>query len=64
MYNEFEIISWNELKAKLKHKYPILTKADLTWRNSTNEDLLETIALKLGLTNRELKAVLTESEAV
>ncbi len=50
-----DIIFWNDLKIKLKTKYPMLTNSDLIWRHSTQEDLLEMIALKLGMTYRELQ---------
>ena len=58
MDNEFDIIYWNDLKSKLKQKYPLLTNADLQWRHGTQEDLIEMIALKLGKTNRELQEII------
>lgn len=61
MYKEFEHISWNDIKGRLKEKFPFLTNADLTWRNSTNEDLLDIISIKLGLSNKELNEVLKNS---
>jgi hypothetical protein len=54
MEMECSIIQWNDLKSKLKSKFPDLTNADLTWRHSTQEDLLEMIAGKLGMTYREI----------
>jgi hypothetical protein len=55
MGNENEIMFWNDLKGRLKQKYPQLNNADLQWRHSSQEDLLEMIALKLGKTYRELQ---------
>jgi hypothetical protein len=54
MKNESEIEIWNELKRELKQRYPILTNADLHWRNSSQSELLHMIADKLGKSNREL----------
>lgn len=50
-----EIFFWDETKAKLKLQYPELTTADLSWRHSSQEDLLEMIANKLGKTYKELQ---------
>jgi hypothetical protein len=61
MYTDFEHISWNDIQDKLKQKYPFLTNADLRWRNSTKKDLLNIIALKLGITNKELQEIFKES---
>lgn len=58
MGNEHEIISWNDIKIKLKEQYPLLTNADLIWRHGTTEDLLEMIAAKLGKTVRELQEII------
>ena len=55
MENEMEIVFWDDLKIRLKHKYPLLTNSDLVWRHSSREDLLEMIALKLGKTYKELQ---------
>ena len=54
MKNESEIVIWNELKRELKQHYPMLTNADLQWRNSSQSELLHMIADKLGKSNREL----------
>jgi hypothetical protein len=58
MDKEIDIIYWNDLKIKLKQKYPLLTNADLLWRNSTQEDLIDMIAVKLGKTTRELQEII------
>ncbi len=50
-----EIIFWNDIKGRLKQKYPQLNNSDLQWRNSTQNDLVEMIAIKLGKTTRELQ---------
>jgi len=55
MENEMEIVYWDDLKIRLKRKYPLLTNSDLVWRHSSQEDLLEMIALKLGKTYKELQ---------
>jgi hypothetical protein len=55
MEKEMDIIYWNDIKGKLKQKYPLLTSADLQWRHSSQEDLIEMIAGKLGKTTRELQ---------
>jgi hypothetical protein len=54
MKNVSEIEIWNELRRELKQRYPVLTNADLHWRNSSQSELLHMIADKLGKTNREL----------
>jgi hypothetical protein len=54
MRNVSEIEIWNDLKRELKQRYPMLTNADLHWRNSSQSELLHMIADKLGKTNREL----------
>jgi hypothetical protein len=55
MEKEIDIIYWNDIKGILKQKYPLLTNSDLFWRQSTQEDLIEMIAAKLGKTTRELE---------
>jgi hypothetical protein len=58
METEIDFIYWNEFKSKLKQKYPVLTNADLLWRNGTREELVRMIAFKLGKTRRELEAII------
>jgi hypothetical protein len=58
MEQEFNAIHWNDLRGKLKQRFPLLTNADLTWRHSTHEDLLDMIALKLGKTSKELQEII------
>jgi hypothetical protein len=47
MENTFDILLWDDIKGKLKLKYPHLTNADLQWRNNSRDDLIEMIADKL-----------------
>jgi hypothetical protein len=58
MEREFDIIYWNDLKGKLKTKYPQLTNADLLWRQGAEEDLLRMTAFKLRKTKRELQEII------
>jgi hypothetical protein len=58
MDQELDVIYWNDLRNKLKQKYPQLTNADLLWRHGTQEDLLDMIALKLGKTYKELLEII------
>jgi hypothetical protein len=60
MDREIDIIYWNDLRSKLKLKYPMLTNADLYWRHGTKEDLLDMIALKLGKTYKELQDIIAK----
>ena len=60
MTQELEIYYWNELKGKLKIRYPALTTADLQWRHSNQDDILEMIALKLGITFKELQGIILQ----
>jgi hypothetical protein len=58
MDKESDIVYWSEIKIKLKNKYPQLTSADLQWRHSTKEDLISTIANKLGISNNEFQKII------
>ncbi|HEX2395218.1 MAG TPA: hypothetical protein VHI78_07720 [Bacteroidales bacterium] len=60
MNKESEILNWNDLGSKLKLKYPALTSADLQWRHSNSEDLLEMIAVKLGMSFKELQGIILQ----
>ncbi len=61
MKNEWEVISWNDIKSRLKEEYPLLTNADLIWRHGTKEDLIEMIAFKLGKTYKELQEIIDKT---
>ncbi len=63
MERESSIIHWNDLKSKLRMVYPTLTNADLTWRHSSQEDLLEMIANKLGIPYNEMLKIVESLEA-
>lgn len=58
MNQELNAIYWNDLRSKLKQKFPLLTNADLSWRHTSQEDLLDMIALKLGITYKELQGII------
>ncbi len=58
MEQEYEILYWNDLGSKLKQRFPLLTNADLLWRHTSKEDLLDMIALKLGKTYKELLTII------
>lgn len=61
MTQEFDITDWNEIKIKLKKEYAQLTNADLHWRDTSQEDLLATIANNLGITMKEIRDVLKKA---
>ncbi|MBN1924381.1 MAG: hypothetical protein JW798_00975 [Prolixibacteraceae bacterium] len=54
MKSDYEFMVWNEITGKLKSKYPSLTKSDLMWRHSNQEDVLEMIANKLGISYNDM----------
>ena len=54
----FDIIYWSELSDVLKQNFPMLTAADLQWRQGTLDDMLETTADKLGITKNELQKII------
>lgn len=58
MKEEFDVVNWNEIKIKLRKEYSQLTNADLQWRDTSPEDLLRTIANRLGITLKEIKEVI------
>lgn len=60
MNEELEILNWNDLRSKLKSQYPALTSADLQWRHGNTEDLLEMIAVKLGISLKELQKIIQQ----
>ena len=59
MDQEFNAIHWNDLRSKLKQRFPLLTNADLQWRHSNQEDLLDMIAFKLGKSYKELQEIIS-----
>ncbi|OFY86179.1 MAG: hypothetical protein A3F72_06915 [Bacteroidetes bacterium RIFCSPLOWO2_12_FULL_35_15] len=46
--------NWNELKTKLKQKYPNLTDTDLNFTPGKEDALLATLSKKLGKTQEEI----------
>lgn len=58
MQNDFDEEHWNNIKSGLKEKYPILTEADLLWRNGSNKtDLLKELATRVGISWKELEII-------
>jgi hypothetical protein len=55
MDKRFEQINWNDVSIRLREKYPVLTDADLDWRDTSHDDLLRTISNELGITMKEIK---------
>jgi hypothetical protein len=48
-------INWDELKSKLKQKYPCLTEADLFSDDGKEEDMLRMVEYKLRKTTKEMQ---------
>ncbi len=51
--------NWNEQKAKLKAKFPVLTDADLLFEEGKKDEMLKKISVKLGKTKEELAALIS-----
>lgn len=51
---------WNEKKAKLKQKYPIINDEDLRFREGKEKVMIEMLGYKLGKTKEELVNIITE----
>lgn len=47
--------NWNEIKTKLKTKYPNITDEDLTYASGSEDDMLERLQLKTGVPRDELR---------
>ena len=60
MNKVLDIFQWNKIKNLLKEKYPVLTNADLRFRNGMEEDLLTMIAYKLGKTTKEMHEIISK----
>jgi hypothetical protein len=52
--------NWNELKLKLKTKYPQLTETDLQDKAGKKENTLRMIEYKLSKTKQELQEIISE----
>jgi hypothetical protein len=51
-------MNWNELKKKLKQKYPQLTTVDLVTIDGQEEDMLRMVEYKLGKTKKEMQEII------
>jgi hypothetical protein len=49
---------WNQKKAKLKHKFPIITDRDLTYCEGKENVMIEMLGFKLGKTKLELLRIM------
>jgi hypothetical protein len=50
--------TWNELKTKLKEKYPQLTEADLKYKKGTEKSMLRMVEYKLRKTKQEMREII------
>ena len=50
--------NWNELKGKLKEKYPNLTDDDLQFTAGKEDELLGRLEKKLGISKEEIAGVI------
>lgn len=57
MQNDFDVHKWNMNKYKLLKKYPELTNADLIWRHESKTVLFQTIADKLGISQKVFEEI-------
>jgi len=53
-------ISWKEIKAKLKQRYPKLTDDDLTFSDGKEEALLARLQKRLGKSSQELREIIRD----
>jgi hypothetical protein len=60
MNQELIVMDWNDIRSKLKLRFPALTNADLHWRHTSQEDILVMIAGKLGTPYKELVDIIEE----
>jgi hypothetical protein len=51
-------LDWDELKKKLKQKYPQLTTVDLVTIDGQEEDMLRMVEYKLGKTKKEMQEII------
>ena len=51
---------WRELQTKLKKHYPELTKADLEYQETLEQDMLRMVEYKLGLTKEEMQKIIAD----
>ncbi|MDA3892717.1 MAG: hypothetical protein PF517_13730 [Salinivirgaceae bacterium] len=57
MNNGIDINKWNNIKEDFKREFPILTDSDLLWRDGTLHDLLKQIAVRVGISWKDLEAI-------
>lgn len=55
-----KISNWNELKTKLKQKYPILTDAELVYTAGKESELVSGLSKKLAKTEEETTDIIDE----
>ena len=55
--------NWNELKTKLKQKYPNLTDSDLVYSAGKEDELLANLSKKTGKTQDEISGVIEELQS-
>jgi uncharacterized protein YjbJ (UPF0337 family) len=53
-------VSWKEIKAKLKERYPNLTDDDLTFSNGKEEALLARLQKRLDKSSQELRELIRD----
>jgi|BarGraNGADG00212_2_1021979.scaffolds.fasta_scaffold15471_3 hypothetical protein len=56
--NNSVVSYWNKKKGKLIEKYPILTDRDLRYREGKENEMMELVGFKMGLTNQELLSLI------
>ena len=49
---------WNGKKVKLKEKFPHITEEDLNYREGKEQEMMEILGYKLGLSKQELLNVI------
>jgi uncharacterized protein YjbJ (UPF0337 family) len=52
-------VNWNELKGKLKAKFPTLTDADLMFEEGKRDEMLKKVQERLGKSKEEVEVLLT-----
>jgi uncharacterized protein YjbJ (UPF0337 family) len=50
--------TWDELKTKLKEKYPQLTETDLQHKDGMENSMLRMVEYKLGKTKKEMRNII------
>ena len=54
------IFNWDELKTKLKEKYPQLSETDLQHENGMEKNMLRMVEYKLQKTKQEMHKIILE----